>query len=174
MTAVPLRPTTLVRMHGRLGRAIEWMDRAILLLTSVILVVIVVLGAAEIFSRYVLNHSLFFVFEVTVLLANYMYFLGFCLVAKRRGDITLEYFVNFLSPRARRILSLVAELSAFYFLYVLVHYGFNLLVIQSRHSSEGLNIPNHLFTLPLFLGALVLVVIGVQRIIETCIGTEEQ
>ena len=174
MTAVPLRPTTLVRVHGRLSCAIEWMDRAILLVTSVIFVVIVVLGAAEIFSRYVLDHSLFFVFEVTVLLANYMYFLGFCLVAKRRGDITLEYFVNFLRPRARRILSLVAELAAFYFLYVLIYYGFNLLVIQSRHSSEGLNIPNHLFTLPLFLGALVLVVIGVQRIVEICIGAEAQ
>lgn len=103
-----------------------------------------------------------------------MYFLGFCLIAKRRGDITLEYFVNFLGTRARRILSLATELSAFYFLYVLVYYGFNLIVIQSRHSSEGLNIPNHLFTLPLFLGALVLIVIGVQRIVEVCIGTEQR
>ena len=62
MTTVALGPTTLIRIHGQLSRAIEWMDRGILILTSAVLVVIVVLGAAEIFSRYVLNHSLFFVF----------------------------------------------------------------------------------------------------------------
>ena len=164
----------LIRIHARLSRVIERIDKVILIFTSLLLVVIVTIGTMEIFSRYVLNYSLFFVFEVTVLLANYMYFLGFCLVVKRRGDIKLEYFVNFLSARALKILSYITTIFAFYFYFVLLYYGSTLLIIQSRHSSEGLNIPNHYFSLPLFVGALVLVLIGVQRTIEIYLETEKQ
>lgn len=161
-------------IYARLSQAIERIDKVILILTSLLLVVIVTIGAMEIFSRYVLDQSLFFVFEVTVLLANYMYFLGFALVVKRRGDIQLEYFVNFLGARAKKILSYIATISAFFFYFVLLYHGSKLLIIQSRHSSEGLNIPNHYFSLPLIVGALVLVLIGVQRIIEIYLETEEQ
>jgi TRAP-type C4-dicarboxylate transport system permease small subunit len=173
---MPVNPdrAMLIRIHTYLSRVTERIDQMLIWLTSAVLVVIVTIGAMEIFSRYVLDRSQFFIFEVTVLLANYMYFFGFCLVAKRKGDIELEYFVKFLSERSRKILSYMTSILSFYFYYVLIYYGWKLLIIQSRHSSEGLNIPNHYFSLPLVIGAIVLTLIGVQRIMEIYLGTEKQ
>jgi TRAP-type C4-dicarboxylate transport system permease small subunit len=125
--------------------------------------VIVVIGGLEIFSRYVLNHSLFFVYEITLLLANWLYFLGFCLVFRRDEDIEIEFFTNMLPKKIQLYLAIACQIAISYFLLILSYYGFKILALQSKHSTEGLNIPNHLFSMPVVIGACILLLISIRK-----------
>ncbi len=163
----------LARVYDQLERVVDWLDRAEVILTSLFMVVIVTMGCMEIFSRYVLDKSLFFVYEVTILLANWMYFLGFCLVFRRNRDIEIEFFVQRLSPRARKLVSFLGNLACFAFLLMLSWYAVKLLIIQSRHTTEGLGIPNHYFSMPILIGSLNILLISIQRLLGICIEKQE-
>jgi TRAP-type C4-dicarboxylate transport system permease small subunit len=164
---------TLTGIHNFLESLVNWIDRIELVLTFACMMAIVTLGAMEIFARYVLNTSLFFVYEITILLANWMYFLGFCLVFKRNRDIEIEFFFNRMNPKLRRMLTLLTNGAVFYFLAMLIYYTFKLLMIQSRHSTEGLGIPNHYFSLPIFIGTLSIIIICVKNLLATHLDLEE-
>jgi TRAP-type C4-dicarboxylate transport system permease small subunit len=164
---------TLTGIHNFLESLVNWIDRIELVLTFACMMAIVTLGAMEIFARYVLNTSLFFVYEITILLANWMYFLGFCLVFKRNRDIEIEFFFNRMNPKLRRMLTLLTNGAVFYFLAMLIYYTFKLLMIQSRHSTEGLGIPNHYFSLPIFIGTLSIITICVKNLLAIHLDLEE-
>lgn len=163
----------LTSIHDHLERIVDWVDRAEVILTFSCMVAIVTMGAMEIFSRYVLDKSLFFVYELTILLANWMYFLGFSLVFKRNRDIEIEFFVKRLPLRVRKTFSIVTSGAIFYFLMILAYYTFKLLVIQSRHSTEGLGIPNHYFSLPIFIGTLSILLICLNKFLAVGLHREE-
>lgn len=163
----------LTGIHDFLESVVNWIDRIELVLTFSCMMAIVTMGAMEIFARYVLNTSLFFVYEITILLANWMYFFGFCLVFKRNRDIEIEFFFNKMNPKTRRMLTLLTSGAVFYFLAILTYYAFKLLMIQSMHSTEGLGIPNHYFSLPIFIGTLSVITICVKNLLATYLDLEE-
>ncbi len=115
---------------------------------------VVLINGAEIFSRYIFDTSLFFVYEMTLLIANWMYFIGFCLVFNRNKDIEIEFFINLIPFKIQRYIQLATKTLIFAFLMMLGYYAFKLLIIQSHHSTEGLNIPNHYFSMPIFIGTI--------------------
>ena len=163
----------LTRIYNLLNRCVFWIDRIELVLTFSCMLTIVVLGAMEICARYLFNTSLFFVYEITILLANWMYFLGFCLVFKRNRDIEIEFFFSKINQKTRRILTLLTNGAVFYFLAMLTYYSFKLLLIQSIHSTEGLGIPNHYFSLPIFIGTLSIIIICLKNLLATYLDLEE-
>lgn len=154
-----------LRLHNALNSVIGVIDRILIVTTFICLAMIVIIGGAEIFSRYVLNHSLFFVYEITMLLANWLYFLGFCLVFSRNEDIEIEFFTNMLPTKSRKYLAVVCQIAISYFLIILSHYGFQILILQSKYSTEGLNIPNHYFSMPVVIGAVILLMISVRKLL---------
>lgn len=168
-----LQKPKLTIIHHQLGRLIGWIDKIELALTFTCMIAIVGMGAAEIFARYVLNRSLFFVYEVTILLANWMYFLGFCLVFKRNRDIEIEFCVRRMSVSARKILSLITNGAILYFLMILFYQTLKLLFIQAKYSTEGLGIPNHYFSLPVFVGTLSILIVEIRKILAVYLGIEE-
>ena len=134
---------------------------------------IVTMGAMEIFTRYILNKSLFFVHEITILLANWMYFLGFCLVFNRNRDIDIEFFVRKLTQTNRKVLSLITNTAVLYFLMILSYFAFKLLLLQSKHTTEGLGIPNHYFSMPIFISTLSIIIINIKNILAIYLDMEE-
>jgi TRAP-type C4-dicarboxylate transport system permease small subunit len=163
----------LNRIYDFLESLVNWTDRIELVLTFACMMAIVMMGSMEIFARYVLNTSLFFVYEITILLANWMYFLGFCLVFKRNRDIEIEFFFNKMNPKVRRMVTLLTNCAIFYFLAILTYYTFKLLIIQSKHSTEGLGIPNHYFSLPIFIGTLSIITICVKNLLAIYLDLEK-
>jgi len=170
--AVPDK-TKLARIYHRLNSLVEYVDRVELVFTFVCMMAIVTMGTMEIFSRYILDKSLFFVYEMTILLANWMYFLGFCLVFKRNRDIDIEFFIKKMSQSSRKVFSLITNTAVLYFLMILSYYAFRLLLLQSRHSTEGLGIPNHYFSMPIFIGTLSIIVISIKKMLAIYLDMEE-
>jgi TRAP-type C4-dicarboxylate transport system permease small subunit len=158
--------------HRRLSLIVMRIDQVEMIFTAVCMVAIILINGAEIFSRYVLDVSLFFVYEITLLLANWMYFIGFCLVFNRSKDIEIEFFMNLLSYRKQWYFLLLTKIIVFSFLMLLGYYAFQLMLIQSRHSTEGLNIPNHLFSMPIFIGTISMLLSLTRDTIGMAVGSD--
>jgi TRAP-type C4-dicarboxylate transport system permease small subunit len=147
----------------RLGQVVTWVDHLEEALTSILLVAILVINGMEIFTRAVLASSLFWVYEVNLLLANWIYFLGICLVYYRGRDITVEFLFNRLSARTRRLYAIALNAVMIAIVAVIIFYGYRLLLVQSRTTTLGVKIPNHLFSLPVVLGAASMILIFVKQ-----------
>src|SRR5262249_40100297 len=80
----------------------DWIDRAVALITAVLLTVIIAINALEIVARTAFDHSFIWLFETNLLLANWTYFLGICLVVSHSGDITVDFLFNRFGPAVRQ------------------------------------------------------------------------
>jgi TRAP-type C4-dicarboxylate transport system permease small subunit len=164
----------MVRFYHRLTSVVNAIDIAELIVVIASLLAIIGINSLEIFTRFILNKSFFWVHEVIILLANYMYFLGAALVYKRRQDIQMEYFLRFFSVKIQRKWDFVVDGACFYFFVILFYHGIRILNLQSRQVSQGLGIPNHYFSLPLVIGTLSILLIIGQQFLQKCCNVEER
>jgi len=150
-------------LYHHLENTVNVIDKVVLVFVVIALAVIVIINSMEIFSRFVLNKSFFWVYEISLLLGNWMYFIGISLVYKRKQDIQMSYFFDFFSPKVKKIWTFMIDGAIFYFFIILLPQSFRLLLIQSRYSTPGLSIPNHYFSLPLFIGTISVILIIIQQ-----------
>ncbi len=169
-----METTRGVQFYHRLTSVVNAIDKAELILVIASLVAIIGINSLEIFTRFILNKSFFWVHEVIILLANYMYFLGAALVYKRRQDIQMEYFLKFFSVRIQRKWDFIIDGACFYFFVILFYHGIRILNVQSKQVSQGLGIPNHYFSLPLVIGTLSILLIIGQQFLQKCFKVEER
>jgi TRAP-type C4-dicarboxylate transport system permease small subunit len=164
----------IVQFYHRLTSVVDAIDKVELVLVVASLLAIIGINSLEIFTRFVLNKSFFWVHEVIILLANYMYFLGAALVYKRKQDIQMEYFLKFFSVKIQRGWDFVIDGACFYFFVILVYHGIRILKVQSLQVSQGIGIPNHYFTLPLVIGTFSMLLIIGQQFLERWLKVEER
>jgi len=169
-----MEQTRRLQCYRRLTSVVDAIDKVELILVIASLVAIIGINSLEIFTRFILNKSFFWVHEVIILLANYMYFLGAALVYKRRQDIQMEYFLKFFSVKIQRKWDFIIDGACFYFFVVLFYHGIRILNVQSKQVSQGLGIPNHYFTLPLVIGTLSILLIIGQQFLQKCFKVEER
>jgi len=169
-----MEQTRRLQCYRRLTSVVDAIDKVELILVIASLVAIIGINSLEIFTRFILNKSFFWVHEVIILLANYMYFLGAALVYKRRQDIQMEYFLKFFSVKIQRKWDYIIDGACFYFFVVLFYHGIRILNVQSKQVSQGLGIPNHYFTLPLVIGTLSILLIVGQQFLQKCFKVEER
>lgn len=164
----------MVRFYHRLTSVVNAIDNVELIVVIASLLAIIGINSLEIFTRFILNKSFFWVHEVIILLANYLYFLGAALVYKRKQDIQMEYFLKFFSVRIQKGWDFVIDGVCFYFFVILFYQGIRILKLQSLQVSQGLGIPNHYFTLPLVIGTLSMILIIGQQFLQRCLNVEER
>ncbi|MEM2145273.1 MAG: TRAP transporter small permease subunit [Candidatus Jordarchaeaceae archaeon] len=163
----------LMSLYYRLESVVRYVDKVELILVVSSFLFIIVVNSMEIFTRFVLSKSFFWVFEITILFANIMYFLGAALVYKRKQDIQMVYFIKFFSTKIQKKWDIMIDGVSFYFFVVIIYNGIKLLNIQSRHVSQGLGIPNHYFSLPLVVGAISMALIMSQQFLAKYLNINE-
>ena len=146
----------LLRLYVGLGRALSAVDRLLAALTCSLLAFVVAANAAEIVLRALAHQSLHWLYEVNLLSANWIYFLGICLVYWRKRDIAIDFLVDRLPAGARRLYQSLINLVVICVLAVIGWYGVELMRLQAFDYSMGVGIWNPLFTLPVALGAAVM------------------
>lgn len=142
-----------------LMRALDWMlDRVTLVLLTVLLLVV----GGQIFSRYVLNHSLFWSEELARYLFIYLVFLGAAIVLRRDGHIQVSFFVEQLPPGLRRAIAALVDLLLLGFVGVVLVQSVRLALMVWTVPTAALLIPWTLVYLGILLGmaAMVLVMLG--------------
>ena len=143
-------------------RILDWtLDRVTLLLLTILLLVV----GAQIFARYVLNHSLFWSEELARYLFIYLVFLGAAIVLRREGHIQVSFFVEQLSPRLRRAVAVLGDLLLLGFAGIVFTQSVRLAAMVWTVPTAALLIPWTLVYLGIVLGmgAMVLVILGTLR-----------
>lgn len=143
--------------------ALQGLKRCLVLLGNVELAVacllvfaMIAMVAGEVFYRYVLASSLFWVEEGAMIAFIWITFLGAAVAAKAGRHIRIETFSSRLKgPRARLIWAGSAHLIVLLIAVLLAFYSYGYVAIQSRTLTVSLpfNIPRSwMFAWPLFFG----------------------
>jgi TRAP-type C4-dicarboxylate transport system permease small subunit len=146
----------VLRFHHALGRILDLVDGLVAALTCGLLAFVVAANAWEIALRAIANQSLHWLYEVNLLSANWIYFLGICLVYWRKRDIAIDFLTDRLPAGPRRLYQSLVNLVVVCVLAVIGWYGIELMRLQAPDYSMGVRIWNPLFTLPVALGAVLM------------------
>ncbi len=122
----------------------ELFDRSLQRLTCGLVVGLGVAMTASVllgvFFRYVLNDSLSWSEELARYCLIWMSWFGASLALRRGGHIAVEFVIDALPPKARKIAVLGGELLTLFFLLVVLWYGIKATGNVSRQSTIALGI----------------------------------
>jgi len=126
----------------------------------------IVIVAAQVFFRYVLNHSLFWSEELARYILVWLTFLG-ATVAYRRGvHPRIDLFSHRLGSRGARAMRIAAHLAAMAFLGVLIVYGAQFAYFVRLQISPALQIPKWTVMLVLPISGVVMLLHAVAAIVS--------
>ena len=143
----------------RLLTGIDWiMDKVTLL----ILILLNLIVGLQVFSRYMLNHSLFWSEELARYLFIWLVFLSAAIVLRREGHIQVSFFVERLALGLRRAIVVLVDLLLLWFTATILVQSIRLASMVRTVLTAAMEIPWTLVYLGIVLGmtAMVLVMLG--------------
>ncbi|MEO7241947.1 MAG: TRAP transporter small permease subunit [Variovorax sp.] len=158
--------------HALLRSLCAAIFRVCVWITNALLVALVTNNLLEMAARGIWHVSLDWVFEVNLLLAVWLYFLGIYQVYFRRGDISVDVLVIRLPPRVQRWLAIVIDAVIVGTLLLISWHAVELMRVQWPFKTAGLHLPNALFTLPVVMGGVCMALTMLDRMI-TRLATAE-
>src|SRR3984893_16768759 len=115
LDAVETPPAPETGAAGRFARALAFINAAIVVLSSVALVIAAIVLSYSVASRYFLHFSTDWQDELSVFLIVGAVFMSSAAVQARRGHIGIEAIIGLLSPQANRIRQLLVDVARFLF-----------------------------------------------------------
>jgi len=122
--------------------------------------------AAQVFFRYVLNHSLFWSEELARYILVWLTFLGASVAYRRGVHPRIDLFVARFGPRGARTIHVGAHLVAVVFFSMLVIYGAQFAYFVRLQISPALQIPKWTVMLVLPISGMVMILHAVAAIVS--------
>ena len=136
----------MLEIYGSILRKIKRTETVLAVLLFGFIVAII---AAQIFVRYIFGKPFSWAEELASLLLIYLTFLTADIVYKDKGHISIDYFINFLSLRARSGVTIGLYLLIGVFLITMIPPCIALLKMQSGHISTAVvTLPKSFWSLP--------------------------
>ncbi|MFS8085592.1 MAG: TRAP transporter small permease [Acidobacteriota bacterium] len=126
-------------------------------LTGLLLAGIVMSNAAEVVLRTAFSTTLDWIFEINLLCATWIYFIGVCQVYHRKGDISVDVLACALPPRLRITWSWAVDLLCVGTFFVIGWYGLQLVQLQWPYKTPGVGLPSASYSAPVVIGAVVMI-----------------
>lgn len=147
-------------------RKLEWISRSLFWLSTLVIATLQVIVFYSVIMRYILRRPPYWSTEVTELLLIMLTFLAIAEVERLDKHIKFSLFIDWLSPRKRRIVNLINILIALAFVALMVWEGGKATWLVY---SKGMRVPSLLRTplsliyvfLPIGAGAL-----GIQLLVR--------
>jgi TRAP-type C4-dicarboxylate transport system permease small subunit len=154
------RPNNL---FDRLSRRTNALVEQSLLGLGILMIAVV---AAQVFFRYVLNHSLFWSEELARYILVWLTFLGASVAYRRGVHPRIDLFASRFDTRGARAIHLGAHLVAMAFFSVLVIYGAQFAYFVRLQISPALQIPKWIVMLVLPISGMVMILHAVAAIVS--------
>jgi TRAP-type C4-dicarboxylate transport system permease small subunit len=165
LDAVETPPAPERGAGGRFARALAFVNTAIVVLSSVALVIAAIVLSYSVASRYFLHFSTDWQDELSVFLIVGAVFMSSAAIQARRGHIGIEAIIGLLPPRVNRVRQLAVDIASFAFCAFFSWKSWLLLdeaVVENFHSGSTwappLWIPYSLMTVGMTLLSLQLLV----------------
>lgn len=146
--------------------------RICVVVTNLLLTALVVNNLLEMLARGLWHISIGWVFEINILLAIWLYFLGIFQVYFRRGDISVDVVMRKASLRTQRRVAILIDIAIVATLAMISWYAVELMVVQWPFKTPGMRLPNPLFTAPVVIGSVLMALTMVERCLERLANRE--
>jgi TRAP-type C4-dicarboxylate transport system permease small subunit len=136
-------------MNKRFGLFLEkWLSVEVHI-SVIILGFLIALIAYQVLVRYLFNAPLSWAEELAALLLIYLSFLTGDIIYKKKGHISIDFFVSFFPERLRLIIQVAVNLFVCLFLIVLCVKSLPLIKAQLGYTTAAaLHLPKSFWTLP--------------------------
>lgn len=149
-----------------LQRINRYAYRLCVVVTNLLLAVLVANNVIEMAARGIWHTSIGWVFEVNLLLAIWLYFLGIFQVYFRRGDISVDVLMRRAPPPVQRSMAIVIDAVIVATLLMISWYAVQLMQVQWPFKTPGLRLPNPLFTAPVLIGSVMMASTMLERMLQ--------
>jgi TRAP-type C4-dicarboxylate transport system permease small subunit len=144
------------RALERLQKRIGQLEKFFGIVAMAFIVIINVYGIA---LRYLLNHPVLYVQELTILAAVYLFFIGMGLVFKAHSDISVEFLTRLLPPRLKTLDGIFIDAATVFFTLVLTWQSVKFIKFmhgqnESHAMSFALELPDAIYFYPVAVGAV--------------------
>jgi TRAP-type C4-dicarboxylate transport system permease small subunit len=147
----------LPRLSREINRGVE---SGLFVLGAAIAIVV----AAQVFSRYVLNHSLFWSEELARFLLIWLTFLGATAAYRRRVHPGIDLFTRHLPPVSARWLAAAIHLCSLLFFLLLIVYGTRFAWFVRLQVTPALQVPKWIVFAVVPLSGWIFVLHGLARL----------
>ncbi|MBK7472816.1 MAG: TRAP transporter small permease [Betaproteobacteria bacterium] len=127
-------------------------------LTGLLLAGIVLSNAAEVVLRTAFATTLSWIFEINLLCATWIYFIGVCQVYYKKGDISVDVLPRVLPPGGRLVWSWVVDIVCIGTFVVIGWYGIQLVQLQWPFKTPGVGLPSASYSAPVVIGAAIMII----------------
>lgn len=157
----------LRRMIQVYGRAIDHLDRALLVSTSSLLGIVVLLTAVEIIGRNVFKYSSPEAVDITLSVAILVYLLGYAVLLNRDQDVTMDFFYRRFSPAVRRLLDLATDAGILAFFAILLAKSWRLFELGLNSIHPVFPVPHGVVALPAVIAGAACLLVALRRMLDS-------
>lgn len=144
--------------------------RIALTLSGVGLVLMTVFVFAQVFSRYLLGHSLFWAEPASIILMGWFIFLGAAVGIREGYHLSFDVVLYFLPERACLWLYTLSDVIVGGFALAMVKYGWQLSMKTLHETISGLGVSGAFNYLPIVGGGALLALFCLERILRRLAG----
>ena len=148
-----------------LSKFLGLMERAFLFVANALILIMVAINLANIFSRLLFDIGIIWVFPWTGVLFIWIIFLSFFVIYRRGQDISVDYFVRKFPPIGARYAQRLTSLVALVLMVVICAQAPTLLPRQVGNI-DLVGIERYWLSVPLFVSAFLVGLDFVRRLIE--------
>jgi TRAP-type C4-dicarboxylate transport system permease small subunit len=164
---------TLPRIAGPLDALLMAAERLFLVLANTCLALMLLMNMFNIGWRAVTDRNINFVWPWTGLLFVWMCFFGFFVIYRRSHDITVDFFVDLIGPKARHFTRIMSDLIIIGLMMLLLIEAPRTLESQVG-SMELIALERYWMSVPLFVSAALVGLHFLRDLIGALAGEPER
>lgn len=149
------------------GRVLSWLVNVEIVASIIALATVCIVTLAAIVARELLNSSLLWAEEISILLMKVVVFQGAAGIYARRAYIVVDGLTARFSPRAQWLVSLFGWLLIAVFAAIACREGILTYRSQMAVRSYLLELPRFYFTVPLILGTATIALVSLYYLLAT-------
>ena len=144
----------------------KWMGKIVILLTGSMLFAITGIIFIQVIFRYILHNSLSWSEELTRYLMVWMIFLGTGYVLGQKAHSSMDMIVKKLPEKIQFISEKLNAVLLVFFSYIIIRYGFELMMLGTKQKSSALQIPMNYVYLGIPIGGVILLFYSLLTLVE--------
>ena len=153
-------------MKNAVIKSLKSIDRAVEIFIAVIFSLMVVVGAMQVFSRYVLRDSLSWSEEFQKFSHIWLIFIAIPLAYKRNSHIGMNIVLDKLPEKVRHIMLILTDVMWFGLGLIMVVYTSSIMKVAKLQTSPGLGLRMDAVYFCIVIGGSYLCLIALQKLFE--------
>lgn len=130
----------------------------------------VLVNIVEIAARNIFSISFSGIQEITILLGCWMVFIGAARIFSKGSLLNVDFLISKFKGLTRQYLDIALNFMIVFVLLVFLKYGFEMMVIQSKRTTEALHLPASWFVIALLVSSILMLLVIVLKVMDSLVS----